>query len=58
MEILKEVARETLLKSSIKNGSKWNLRGEFMEERINGLGVWDDHGNRVNYKVLDILEYT
>ena len=27
-----------------------------MEERIDGLDIWDDHGHRVSCKGLEILE--
>ena len=48
LEILKEVAHEALLNYGSKTGFKFNHREEFVEERIFGLDIWDNHGRRVS----------
>ena len=41
-----EVSHEVLLKSDSKYRFKWKQREDFMEERIDSLDIWDNHGLR------------
>ena len=56
MERPQDVTHEFLLKPNSKSGFKCKQREYLMEERIDGIDIWDKHGHRVIYKVLEMLQ--